>query len=61
MFKVWNKSDLANTSQKKAGLAILTVDKINFQIKGIIRNKKGLSHYGKTINSPGRQSNFKFQ
>lgn len=39
--KEWNKSYLANTNQKKAGIAILILDKVNFQTKGSIRNKEG--------------------
>ena len=33
----------ANGDQKKAGVAILISDKINFEIKTVIRNKEG--HY----------------
>lgn len=39
--KEWNKAHLANTTQKKAGIDILILDKVNFQTKGIIRNKEG--------------------
>ena len=39
----WKKTFHANGNQKKAGVAILTSDKIDFKIKTIIRNKEG--HY----------------
>ena len=39
--KEWNKLYLINTDQKKASIAILTLDKVNFQTKGIIKNTEG--------------------
>ena len=39
----WKKILHANGNQKKAGLAILISDKIDFKIKTIIRDKEG--HY----------------
>ena len=39
----WKKIFHANGNQKKAGVAILTSDKINFKIKTITRDKEG--HY----------------
>ena len=39
----WKKVFHANGHQKKAGVAILIPDKIDFKIKTIIRNKEG--HY----------------
>lgn len=36
--KEWNKLYLINTNQKKASTDILTLDKINFQTKGVIKN-----------------------
>ena len=41
--KGWKKIFHANGDQKKAGVAILISDKINFQIKAVKRDKKG--HY----------------
>ena len=41
--KGWKKIFHANGDQKKAGVAILTSDKIDFEIKTMIRDKKG--HY----------------
>ena len=39
----WKKIFCANRNQKKAGVAILISDKINFKIKTITRHKEG--HY----------------
>ena len=39
----WKKIVHANRDQKKAGVAILTSDKINFKMKNILRDKEG--HY----------------
>ena len=41
--KGWKKIFHANGDQKKAGVAILISDKIDFQIKAVKRNKEG--HY----------------
>ena len=41
--RVWKKIFHANGNQKKAGVAILTSDKIDFKIKTIKRDKEG--HY----------------
>ena len=41
--KGWKKIFHANGSQKKAGVAILISDKMNFKIKNNIRDKEG--HY----------------
>ena len=39
----WKKIFHANGNQKKAGVAILISDKIDFKIKNVTRDKKG--HY----------------
>ena len=39
----WKKIFHANGNQKKAGVAILTSDKIDFKIKNVTRDKEG--HY----------------
>ena len=39
----WKKIFHANGDQKKAGVAILILDKIDFKMKNILRNKEG--HY----------------
>ena len=41
--KGWKKIFHANGNQKKAGIAILISDKIDFKIKTVTRNKEG--HY----------------
>ena len=41
--KGWNKIFHANGNQKKAGVAILVSDKIDFKIKTVTRDKEG--HY----------------
>ena len=41
--KGWKKIFHANGDQKKAGVAILISDKIDFQIKAVKRDKEG--HY----------------
>ena len=41
--KGWKKIFHANRDQKKAGVAILMSDKIDFEIKAVKRNKEG--HY----------------
>ena len=46
--KGWKKIFHANKSEKKAGLAILIPDKIDFKTKAILRDKEG--HY---INDKG--------
>ena len=38
----WKKEFHANGNQKKAGVAILISDKIDFKIKTVIRDKEGL-------------------
>ena len=39
--KVWKKIFHANGDQKKAGVAILISDKIDFEIKAVKRDKEG--------------------
>ena len=41
--KGWEKKIHANGDQKKAGVAILISDKIDFQVKAVKRDKEG--HY----------------
>ena len=41
LFRSWKKIFHANGNQKKAGVAILISDKIDFKIKTITRDKKG--------------------
>ena len=41
--KGWKRIFHANSDQKKAGVAILITDKIDFEIKAVKRDKEG--HY----------------
>ena len=41
--KGWKKTLHANGKEKKAGVAVLTSDQINFKTKAIVRDKEG--HY----------------
>ena len=41
--KEWKKIAHANGNQKRAGVAILVSDKIDFKLKVVTRNKEG--HY----------------
>ena len=41
--KAWKKIIHANGNKKKAGVAILISDKIDFKLKNVTRDKKG--HY----------------
>ena len=47
--KDWKKIFHANGDQKKAGVAILIADKIDFEIKAVKRDKEG--HYIMIIGS----------
>ena len=53
--KGWKKIFHANGDQKKAGVAILISDKIEFKIKTIVRNKEG--HYMR-LNPRRRHNNY---
>lgn len=49
--KVWEKINQANNKENKAGLAILILNKVDFQMKSITSEIKG--HYrDKNFNSP---------
>lgn len=37
---MWKKTDHTNTSQERAGVAIVTSDKIDFGVNNIIRDKE---------------------
>ena len=55
----WKKIFHGNENQKKAGVAILISDKIDFKMKNILRDKEG--HYlDQRINPRRRYNNFKY-
>src|SRR5574340_520628 len=56
--KGWKKIFHANGDQKKAGVAILISDKIDFEIKTMKRDKEGLND--QTINPRRRYNNYKY-
>ena len=56
----WKKIFHANGDQKKAGVAILISDKIDFKMKNILRDKKRTLHNDQRINPRRRYNNFKY-
>ena len=58
--KGWKKTFHTNGDQKKAGVAILISDKIDFEIKGVKRDKE--EHYinDQRINPRRRYNNYKY-
>ena len=50
----------ANRDQKKAGIAILISDKIDFKIKNVKRDKKRMLHNDQRINPRIRYNNYKY-
>ena len=56
--KVWKKTFHAIGDQKKAGVAVLISDKIDFEIKTMLRDKERL-HDDQRINSRRRCNNYK--
>ena len=57
--KCWKKIFHANTDQKKAEVAILISDKIDFKIKAVKRDKRTL-HNDQRINPRRRYNNYKY-
>ena len=59
--KGWKKIFHANRDQKKAGVAILISDKIDFEIKAVKRDKEGRTlHNDQRINPRKRYNNYKY-
>ena len=56
----WKKIFHANGNQKKAGVAILISDKIDFKIKAITGDKEGAVHNDQGINPRRRYSTCKY-
>ena len=57
--KGWIKIFHTNRDQKKAGVAILISDKIDFKIKAVKRDKRTL-HNDQRINPRRRYNNYKY-
>ena len=57
--KGWKKIFHANGNQKKAGVAILISDKIDFKMKNILRQGRSV-HNDQRINPRRRYNNFKY-
>ena len=58
--KGWKRTFYANRDQKKAGVAILISDKIDFKIKNVKRDKKRMLHNDQRINPRIRYNNYKY-
>ena len=58
--KGWKKIFHTNGDQKKAGVAILISDKINFKINTVKRDKKSTLHNDQRINTRRRYNNYKY-
>ena len=57
----WKKILHANGNQKKAGIGILTSDKIDFKISNVTRDKEGHSlHIDQGINPRRRYNSYKY-
>ena len=56
----WKKIFHANREQKKAGVAILTSDKIDFKTKAVKRDKRRTLHNDQRINPRRRYNNHKY-
>ena len=56
----WKKILHGNGNQKKAGVAILITDKIDFKIKNVTRDKEGSLHNDQGINPRRRYNNYMY-
>ena len=57
--KGWKKIFHANRDQKKAGVAILISDKIDFEIKAMKRDQRRILHNDQRISPRRRYNNYK--
>ena len=58
--KGWKKIFQANRDQKKAGVAILISDEIDFKTKAVKRDKEGHIHNDQRNNPRRRYNNYKY-
>ena len=58
--KGWEKIFHSNGDQKKAGVAILISDKIDFQIKAVKNRQRRTLHNDQRINPRRRYNNYKY-
>ena len=58
--KGWKNIFQANEDQKKARVAILISDKIDFDIKAVKRDKKRTLHNNQRVNPTRRYNNYKY-
>ena len=59
--KGWKKVFHTNRDQKKAGVAILISDKIDFKTKAVKRDKEGHYRIDQRINPRRRYNNYKYK
>ena len=58
--KCWKKIFHANRDQKKAGVAILISDKIDFKTKAVKKRKRRTPNNDQRINPRRRYNNYKY-
>ena len=58
--KGWKKIFHTNGDQKKAGVAILISDKIDFEIKAMKKRQRRTLHNDQRINPRGTYNNYKY-
>ena len=58
--KGWKKIFHANGDQKKAGVAILISDKVDFKIKAVKKRQRWTLHKDQRINPRRRYNNYKY-
>ena len=58
--KGWKKIFHANSNQKKAGVAILISNTIDFESKKVYKNKEGTIYSNRSFNSVRWYNNYKY-